>query len=121
MSREKGGAQMAYMIPKKRRPTHPGKILEKDFLEPLEMTQTELAERLSVQFKRVNEIINQRRRVTPETAVLLAKVFGTSPQYWLNLQVAYDLYEVEHGEKAGRLKRVRPIEVERRRGPQHAA
>ena len=98
-------------LPKHRPPTHPGEILEKDFLEPLGMTQTELAERLGVQFKRINQIVNQRRRVTPETALLLARAFGTSPEFWLNLQTARDLWEVEHGEKADRLERVELIEA----------
>lgn len=101
---------MARQIPRNRAPTHPGEILAKDFLEPLEMTQTELAERLGVQYKRVNQIVNKRRRVTAETAVLLSRAFGTSPEFWLNLQQACDLYEVEHGEKADRLREVKPVE-----------
>lgn len=98
-------------LPKHRPPTHPGEVLEEDFLQPLGMTQTELADRLGVQFKRINQIVNQRRRVTAETALLLARAFGTSPEYWLNLQSARDLWEVEHGKKADRLERVEPIDV----------
>lgn len=101
----------ARRLPKNRPPTHPGEILEKDFLQPLGMTQTELADRLDVQFKRINQIVNQRRRVTPETALLLARAFGTTAEFWLNLQTARDLWEVKHGETADRLERVDPVEV----------
>lgn len=63
-----------------------------DFLEPLSMTQVELAERIAVLFQRVKQIVRQRRAVTPDTALRLAHLFGTTPMFWLNLQQAWDLY-----------------------------
>lgn len=73
---------------------HPGRILVKEFLEPLKMTQTTLATRLGVPLQRVNEICKGKRGITPETAWLLCKVFGTSPQFWMNLQANHDLSRV---------------------------
>ena len=81
------------MIPKKRRPTHPGKILLEEFLLPLEMTQLELARRMGVPIQRVNTLINAKRDMTAETAILLGRVLNTSSEFWMNLQVACDLYD----------------------------
>src|SRR5439155_36048 len=82
-----GGA----MIPTHRTPEHPGEILLEEFLRPLEMSQTTLAEHLGITVQRVNEIVNGRRGITPETAWMLGKVFDISPEFWMNLQVTYDL------------------------------
>lgn len=79
------------MIPKSRIPTHPGKILLEEFLKPLEMTQVALAKHLEIPIQRVNEIVRGKRGVTPETAWLLSQAFGTTPQFWLNLQMNHDL------------------------------
>ena len=79
------------MIPKNRIPTHPGRILLEEYLEPLEMTQVALAQHLSIPTQRVNEIVRGKRGITPETAWLLSQAFGTTPQFWLNLQMNYDL------------------------------
>jgi len=79
------------MIPKKRRPTHPGRILLEEFLLPLEMTQLELARKMGVPIQRVNTLINARRDMTAETAILLGRVLNTSSEFWMNLQVACDL------------------------------
>ena len=81
------------MIPKHRKPTHPGEILLKEFLEPLGMSQAELAKNMGVPIQRVNTLINERRDMTAETALLLSKILKTNPEFWMNLQVAYDLYE----------------------------
>jgi len=81
------------MLPKHRRPTHPGDILLKEFLEPMGITQVELAASLGIPIQRVNTIINGKRGVTAETALLLARKFKTTPQFWMNLQNAWDLYE----------------------------
>lgn len=81
------------MLPKHRRPTHPGDILLKEFLEPMGITQVELAASLGIPVQRVNTIINGKRGVTAETALLLARKFKTTPQFWMNLQNAWDLYE----------------------------
>jgi addiction module HigA family antidote len=80
------------MLPKHRAPTTPGEILLEEFLKPTRMTQTTLAAKMGVPIQRVNTLINGKRGVTAETALLLAKVFGTTPQFWMNLQVAVDLW-----------------------------
>lgn len=79
------------MIPENRIPTHPGVVLEEEFLAPLELTQVALAKHLGIPTQRINELIRGKRGVTPETAWLLAGAFGTTPQFWLSLQANYDL------------------------------
>ena len=79
------------MLPTKRIPTHPGEVLLEEFLQPHGITQVALAEHLGVPVQRINEIVNAKRGVTPETAWLLAHAFETSPEFWTNLQVAHDL------------------------------
>ena len=86
-------------ILKDRAPTSPGEMLLEEFLKPLGMTQVELAERIRVPYVRVNELVNGKRRVTPSTALRLAKVFGTSPDFWLNGQLALDLYRAINDKK----------------------
>jgi addiction module HigA family antidote len=83
------------MIPKNRKPTHPGEILLKEFLEPLGISQIELAKKMGVPIQRVNTLINGKRDMTAETAILLSRALKTSSEFWMNLQVAYDLYEAE--------------------------
>lgn len=83
------------MQPTNRKPTHPGEILLEEFLKPKKMTQLELAKRMRVPVQRVNTLINEKRGVTPETAILLSQVFGTTPQFWMNLQTNYDLFVAE--------------------------
>ena len=72
-------------------PTHPGEMLLEEFLKPLGISQVEFARHIGVSFKRVNEIVNCRRAVTPETAWRFSQALGTSPQFWINLQGTYDL------------------------------
>jgi addiction module HigA family antidote len=84
------------MIPTHRAPTHPGEILLEEFLKPLALTQVALAEKLDISQNRLNEIIRGKRGVTADTALRLSKVFKTSPEFWMNLQTAYDLYEARH-------------------------
>lgn len=84
----------------KRKPTTPGEILREEFLTPLGMTQVQLASRLGVPLQRINTIIAGRRAVTAETAILLAKVFKTTPEFWMNLQTAVDLWEARKKLKA---------------------
>ena len=79
------------MIPTNRVPTHPGEILAEEFLKPLAIPQTKLADRLGISVQRINELVNGKRGVTPETAWLLAGAFGTTPEFWTNLQSAHDL------------------------------
>ena len=79
-------------IPTHREPTHPGEMLLEEFLKPMGMTQKELSEGIKVPYQRINEIINGKRGITPSTALRLAKFFGTSEDFWLNLQLRWDLY-----------------------------
>jgi addiction module HigA family antidote len=84
------------MNPKnKMRPIHPGEVLREEFLVPLGMSAHALAMELKVPAPRVNEIVRERRAVTPDTALRLARYFGTTPQFWLNLQTSYDLRVTE--------------------------
>lgn len=97
-------------IPKNRAPTPPGQMLLEEFLKPLGMTQVELAERIRVPYVRVNEIVNGKRRITPSTALRLAKAFGTSPEFWLNGQLALDLYQAVNDKKEiGELEQIEPV------------
>jgi addiction module HigA family antidote len=89
------------MTPKNRAPTHPGEILLEEFLKPLGMTQVALAARLHVPVQRINTLIAGKRGVTAETALLLAGVFETTPEFWMNLQNAVDLYEAKRALSAG--------------------
>jgi addiction module HigA family antidote len=80
------------MLPKNRPPTHPGEILLEEFLKPREMTQAALSAKLEIPIQRVNTLINGKRGVSPETAIMLARVFETTPEFWMNLQTKYDLW-----------------------------
>ncbi len=86
-------------IPTHREPTHPGEMLREEFLQPMEISQQDLADAIHVPYQRVNELINQKRGVTPSTALRLAKFFGVSADYWLNLQMRCDLYRAQQSEK----------------------
>ena len=86
-------------IPTKRVPTHPGEMLLKEFLTPMEITQRELADAIHVPYQRVNELVNQKRGVTPGTALGLARFFNVSADFWLNLQVRWDLYKAQQLEQ----------------------
>jgi antitoxin HigA-1 len=81
------------MRPAHRPPTHPGEILWKEFLEPMKLSQVELAKSLGVPVQRINTLINGKRGVTAETALLLAEKLKTTPEFWMNLQNAWDLHE----------------------------
>jgi antitoxin HigA-1 len=84
------------MLPSHRIATHPGQILLREFLEPLRLTQAELARALIIPLNRVNELVRGKRGVTPETALLLAAFFKNSAEFWMNLQTAYDLTRARH-------------------------
>jgi addiction module HigA family antidote len=85
-------------VPTHRDPTHPGEMLLEEFLNPMGLTQRELAMAIHVPYQRVNELVNKRRGVTPSTALRLAKYFGTSPDFWMNLQLRWDLYRAREAE-----------------------
>ena len=95
-------------IPSHRSPTHPGEMLYEEFIKPLGVTQTELAEWIGVSYPRLNEIIHGKRGINPDTALRLEQVFGMDAQFWLNLQLAWDLYEAKQSPAAkeiGKIKR----------------
>jgi len=79
-------------VPTNRTPTHPGEMLLEEFLAPMGITQRELADAIHVPYQRVNDLINGRRGMTPNTALSLAKFFGNTPAFWMNLQLRWDLY-----------------------------
>ena len=86
-------------IPTDREPTHPGEMLLREFLIPMDLTQRELADAIHVPYQRVNELVNGRRGVTPSTAPRLAKYFGNSEGFWMNLQLRWDLFRVIRAEE----------------------
>jgi antitoxin HigA-1 len=93
-------------IPTNRPPVHPGEILREDFLGPMGLTQVELAGRLGIPFQRVNMIVREKRAVTPDTALRLARFFGTTVDLWLNLQLACDVYEAQHSPDARSIAKI---------------
>lgn len=86
-------------IPTHRQPTHPGEMLVEEFLRPMHITQRELADAIHVPYQRINELVNQKRGITPSTALRLARFFGVSADFWLNLQVRWDLYKTQQAEQ----------------------
>ena len=92
------------MVKKMTNPIHPGEILMEEFLEPLGVSQYRLAKDVSVSPRRINEIVHGKRSITADTALRLARFFGTTERFWLNLQVRYDL-EVEKDRLSGVLER----------------
>jgi addiction module HigA family antidote len=97
------------LLPTKRPPTHPGEMLLEEFIKPLGLTQKKVASRLGVSFVRLNEIVNGRRGITPDTALRLARLFETTPELWLNGQLAWDLWHVMHAPAAAEIRRIRPV------------
>ena len=96
-------------MPRKRlAPVHPGEVLLHEFLEPLDLTQYRVAKSLKVPARRINEIVHGTRAVSADTALRLARFFGTSDRFWLNLQAAYDL-DVERDRLGDRIKRDVPV------------
>ncbi|TXL74679.1 HigA family addiction module antidote protein [Vineibacter terrae] len=100
------------MLMTRRKPAGVGEILVEEFMEPMGLTQSALAEAMGVQRKHVNELCNDRRNVTAPTALILARVFGNSPDFWLNVQRRVDLWEAMHSPREReRIKRARPLTV----------
>lgn len=85
-------------VPTNRPPTHPGEMLREEFLGPMNLSQRELAAALRVPYQRINEIVNGRRGISVSTALRLAKFFGTSAAFWLNLQMRWDLFDAQQFE-----------------------
>ena len=91
-------------------PVHPGEILLEDFLKPLSLSQYQLAKELNVPARRINEIVHGERRITADIALRLARFFGSSEQFWMNLQARYDL-EIERDRLGATLDDIRPSET----------
>jgi addiction module HigA family antidote len=96
---------MTMLVPTNRRPITPGAVLREDFLEPLNLTQGKAAEGLGIDRTSLNELLNGRRNVTTEMALRLGHAFGTSPQYWLNLQIAVELFDAQQSEVVAEIER----------------
>lgn len=96
-------------VPTNRTPTHPGEMLLEEFLAPMGITQRELADSIHVPYQRVNDLVNGRRGVTPGSALRLAKFFGNSPDFWMNLQLRWDLYFAQKAEKKA-IEAIRPYQ-----------
>jgi antitoxin HigA-1 len=100
------------MLTTKRKPAGVGEILIEEFMVPMSLTQGALAEAMGVQRKHVNELCNERRAVTAPTALILARVFGNSPEFWLNVQRRSDLWKAMHSPREReRIERARPLTV----------
>jgi antitoxin HigA-1 len=100
------------MLTTKRKPVGVGEILVEEFMRPMGLTQAALAEAMGVARKHVNELCNGRRSVTAPTALILARVFGNSPEFWLNVQRRSDLWEAMHSPREReRIKRARPLKA----------
>jgi addiction module HigA family antidote len=98
------------MLTTKRKPASVGEILTEEFMRPLGLTQAVLAEAMGVQRKHVNELCNDRRNVTAATALILARVFGNSPEFWLNIQRRTDLWGAMHSPREReRIERAKPL------------
>jgi addiction module HigA family antidote len=94
-------------VPTNRIPTHPGEMLLEEFLTPMGISQKDLADNIEVPYQRVNEIVNGRRGITPSTALRLAKFFDMSADFWMNLQLRWDLYFAQQDENKI-LQRIQP-------------
>ncbi len=96
-------------VPSDQPPPHPGEALREDFLPDAGLTQTEAATRLKMSFRRLNEIVNERRNVTPDTALRLARLFAQTPDFWMNMQLRWDLYQAMHSKAARDVADIRPV------------
>jgi len=94
-------------VPTSRPPTHPGEMLVEEFLTPMGIKESDLAEFIHVPAQRINEIITDQESITPSIALRLAKYFGMSPDFWMNLQLRWDLYQTQKAESED-LKAIRP-------------
>lgn len=100
------------MLMTQRRPTSVGEILVEEFLLPSSLTQSALAEAAGLPRKHVNELCNDRRAITADTALILGRVFGNSPEFWLNLQRRIDLWEAAHDPaRRRRIERAKPLQT----------
>lgn len=108
-SQGRAQALVVRRLPCRRPPTHPGEMLLEEFVKPLGITQSELAIRLGVSFPRLNEIILGKRSITSDTALRLARVLGMSADFWMGLQMDWDLWHAMRGSKANEIHRLEPL------------
>lgn len=94
-------------IPTHGPPTHPGEVILEEFLKPLRMTQTEFAQRIGVDWSRANKLVRGKRSVTPDTALRLERLFGMPADFWLTLQLRWDLYHAMHSPGAKEIEKIR--------------
>ena len=97
-------------VPTHREPTHPGEMLLEEFLKPMNISQRDLADGIRVPYQRVNELVNRRRGITPSTALRLAKYFGNSAAFWMNLQLRWDLYHAKRSE-SDELRKIKGMHI----------
>ena len=107
-------------IPTHRAPTSPGEMLLEEFLKPMGITQRDLSNAINVPYQRINEIINGRRGITPSTALRLAKVFGVSSDFWMNIQLRWDLYFAKKSESDA-LNNIKPLSLRHLTTKDHSA
>ena len=105
----RAGTLVTRRLPRHRAPTHPGEMLLEEFLKPLGVSQSAFAIRLGISFPRLNEIIRGKRAVTPDTALRLGRVLGTSADFWLGLQQDWDLWHAMRGKKAAEIAELQPL------------
>jgi len=94
---------------RKRKPTHPGELIREDLLPEIDLSQADLARMIGVSRKTVSDLVNERRRVTPDIAFRLAKVFSSTPELWLNIQQAVDLWEA-HSSHWIEYEKIKPVQ-----------
>lgn len=104
--------KLAVRLPANRSPSHAGDMLRREFLEPLGITQAELAKRIGVSYVRVNELVNGKRGVTPDTALRLARFFGMSVEFWLNHQLRWDMWHALHAPAMAEIEKIEPLQRE---------
>ena len=97
-------------LPTDREPIHPGEILLEEFIKPYGITQTMLASRIGVSRKHISEIVHCRKPITDDMAIRLSKFFGVSPEFWLNGQIAWNLWHLRHSKKAIEFRKIKPIQ-----------
>ena len=100
-------------VPTHRAPTHPGEMLLEEFLRPMRLTQRDLARAIHVPHQTINEMVNERRSMTPGTALRIARFFGGSAEFWMNLQLRWDLYHAQKAE-VNELKTIQPYPIKQK-------
>lgn len=103
------GAQATHRLPRRRSPTHPGEMLLEEFIRPLGISQAELAIRLGISYPRLNEIVRGKRGITPNTALRLSRVVGMSAEFWLGLQLDFDLWHAMQSSEALKIATLKPL------------